>query len=256
MTIELAASDPAGARRELLATWAKVIALLAVAWQLFRLDPTGLLRGNAAGLAAFLFIWYPDHKLHHRGERWPDHGFPWWGASDPRTWRAWARGFGLALGLALLVFPVFFAGFWTYGWMLPRLPEAVTRVVGPYYLPAQFHLRLPERPLLLVLNQFLVVALPEELFYRGWMQSTFAASHPERGARVFGARLGYGFLATQGLFALGHLVVPQPWRLATFFPGLIFGWLRERTGDLSAPIAFHALSNVFIAVLEAMFYGA
>jgi membrane protease YdiL (CAAX protease family) len=73
--------------------------------------------------------------------------------------------------------------------------------------------------------------------------------------RVLGANLGAGFLTTQVLFALGHLVVFQAWRLGTFFPGLIFGWLRERTGGLAAPVLFHALSNVFIAVLEASFYG-
>ena len=59
----------------------------------------------------------------------------------------------------------------------------------------------------------------------------------------------------QALFALGHLVVLQPWRLATFFPGLLFGWLRERTGDVAASVLVHALSNLFIAILEASFYG-
>jgi membrane protease YdiL (CAAX protease family) len=72
---------------------------------------------------------------------------------------------------------------------------------------------------------------------------------------VLGARLGAGFVWTQVLFAAGHLVVLQPWRLGTFFPGLLFGWLRERTGGLAAPVVFHALSNVFIATLEASFYG-
>jgi membrane protease YdiL (CAAX protease family) len=72
---------------------------------------------------------------------------------------------------------------------------------------------------------------------------------------VLGARLGAGFLWTQLLFAAGHLVVLQPWRLATFFPGLLFGWLRERTGGVAAPVVLHALSNLFVATLEASFYG-
>jgi membrane protease YdiL (CAAX protease family) len=100
-----------------------------------------------------------------------------------------------------------------------------------------------------------VVALPEELFYRGWMQTSWARGAPERGVRVLGARLGAGFVLTQLLFAAGHLVTLQPWRLATFFPGLWFGWLRERTGGLAAPIAAHAASNLFIKVLERSFYG-
>jgi membrane protease YdiL (CAAX protease family) len=87
------------------------------------------------------------------------------------------------------------------------------------------------------------------------MQATWARTAPERRARVLGATLGAGFVATQALFAAGHLVVFQPWRLATFFPGLLFGWIRERTGDLAAPVIVHALSNLFIATLEASFYG-
>jgi len=31
--------------------------------------------------------------------------------------------------------------------------------------------------------------------------------------------------------------------------------LRERTGDIATPVLFHALSNLFIAMLEASFYG-
>jgi hypothetical protein len=116
-------------------------------------------------------------------------------------------------------------------------------------------LRLPPRFALFAAVQLFVVALPEELFYRGFMQTTWAATDPARGVRVLGARLGAGFFATQALFALGHLVVLQPWRLGTFFPGLLFGWLRERTGNVAASVLVHALSNILMATLEASFYG-
>ena len=43
----------------------------------------------------------------------------------------------------------------------------------------------------------------------------------------------------------------QPWRLATFFPGLLFGWLRARTGGVAAPAVAHALSNLLVLFLEA-----
>jgi membrane protease YdiL (CAAX protease family) len=42
--------------------------------------------------------------------------------------------------------------------------------------------------------------------------------------------------------------------MGTLLPGLLFGWLRERTGSIAAPVALHALSNLFIATLEASFY--
>jgi membrane protease YdiL (CAAX protease family) len=86
------------------------------------------------------------------------------------------------------------------------------------------------------------------------MQTAWSRA-PGRTVRVLGAELGPGFLRTQALFALGHLVVLQPWRLGTFFPGLLFGWLRARTGSLAAPVLFHALSNLLMMTLEASFYG-
>jgi membrane protease YdiL (CAAX protease family) len=43
-------------------------------------------------------------------------------------------------------------------------------------------------------------------------------------------------------------------RLAVFFPALVFGWLRQRTGGIGAPMLFHALSNSFTLYL-AQSYG-
>ena len=110
--------------------------------------------------------------------------------------------------------------------------------------------------LLLVLVQLLVVALPEELFYRGWMQTSWARSAPERGVTVLGARLGAGFVWTQAPVRARPPRGPRSrGGSRTFFPGLLFGWLRERTGGLAAPVVVHALSNLFLATLEASFYG-
>jgi membrane protease YdiL (CAAX protease family) len=237
--------EGAAARRELVATWATAIALLAAARVVSLADPSGLLRANLAGVAAFLFIALPDRRLRARGEGWDRYGLPWWGLRDRRTWREWGRGAAIALLVAAVVFPAFLAGYRALAGHLPTVPAGVA--------PPRF--RLPDRFLLLAAVQLLVVALPEELFYRGWMQTRWAASAPSRGVTVLGARLGAGFLWTQLLFAAGHLVVPQPWRLATFFPGVLFGWLRERTGSLAAPVVLHALSNLFLATLERSFQG-
>jgi uncharacterized protein len=247
--------DAPAARRELVATWALCVGGLALAKLVSLFEPTGYLAGNLAGVAAFLFIALPERKIHPRGERWRDYGLPWWGARDARTWRAWGRGLAVALTVCAVVFPLFFAVFWTYSRVLPWLPEWLASVIAPYALPPAPRFQLPPRFALAILVQVLVVALPEELFYRGWMQGTWARTAPSRGVRILGATLGAGFFATQGLFAAGHLVVLQPWRLATFFPGLLFGWLRERSGGLAAPIFVHAFANLFIAVLEASFYG-
>jgi membrane protease YdiL (CAAX protease family) len=241
--------------RELVRLWALAVGGLALAKAASALEPTGLLRANLAGVAAFLFIALPDGRLRARGEEWPDYGAPLHGLRDRRTWRAFGRGALVGLGVAALIFPAFAAGFWAYAELLPHLPPALARAVAPYAGSPRLAARLPPGLPLLAVVQLLVVALPEELFYRGFVQTAWARSAPEKGVTVLGARLGTGFLWTQLLFAAGHLVVLQPWRLGTFFPGLLFGWLRERTGSIAAPVFLHAVSNVFIATLEASFYG-
>ena len=198
-------------------------------------EPTGLLRGNLAGLAALLFILVPDRILRARGEGWEGYGLPWWGVRDPRTWRAWGRAAAAGLAVSLVVLPLFAV-----------LLLGGARLAG---IPATFEPRLPPGFALAVAVQFLVVALPEELFYRGFMQTSWGRKGPSR--LVMGAEIGPGFLATQALFAAGHLVTLQPWRLATFFPGLLFGWLRARTGGVVAPAVAHALSNLLVLFLEA-----
>jgi len=241
--------------REIARTWALAVGGLALARAVSLADPSGLLGANLAGVAAFLFIALPDARLRARGEVWPDYGVPLHGLADARTWRAFGRGALAALAVAAVVFPLFAAAFLGWAELLPRLPARLAHALAPYAGAPRFAFRLPGGLPTLVLVQLLVVALPEEMFYRGFVQTAWARNAPERGVTVLGARLGKGFLWTQVLFALGHLVVLQPWRLGTFFPGLLFGWLRERTGGVAAPVVLHALSNLFIATLEASFYG-
>jgi membrane protease YdiL (CAAX protease family) len=242
-------------RREIAGTWALAVGGIAAAKLLSAADPTGLLGANLAGVAAFLFVTLADARLRAHGESWDAFGLPWEGVRSGRTWSAWARGAAAALAVAAVVFPLFALGFAAFARALPSLPPAVARALAPYAGAPHLAPRLPDGLPLMALLQLLVVALPEELFYRGFVQTAWARTAPERGVTVLGARLGAGFLWTQVLFAAGHLVLLQPWRLGTFFPGLLLGWLRARTGGLAAPVVLHALSNLFIATLEASFYG-
>jgi membrane protease YdiL (CAAX protease family) len=100
-----------------------------------------------------------------------------------------------------------------------------------------------------LLGQVLVIALPEEAFYRGYLQSRLDDAWAPRW-RVLGASVGPGWLVGAAIFALGHIVtVPLPTRLAVFFPALVFGWLRARTGGIGASVAFHAFCNIYSQIL-------
>jgi membrane protease YdiL (CAAX protease family) len=68
--------------------------------------------------------------------------------------------------------------------------------------------------------------------------------------RVLGATVGPSIFVGSAIFALGHFAtIREPARFAVFFPALLFGWLRARTGGVGASVAFHALCNVFSETL-------
>jgi hypothetical protein len=103
----------------------------------------------------------------------------------------------------------------------------------------------------LLMLQVLLVALPEELFYRGYLQ-TRLDSLVGKDRRVFGVDVNVASIVlTSALFALGHIItIWHPARLAVFFPSLIFGWMRRATGGILAPILFHAACNMLVDILS------
>lgn len=239
--------------RTLILLWAAVIAGIGVAGALSRALPRWV---DVAGVAALLFVLVPDLRLRARREDWDGYGLPPLSLRAPGALRAWVRGAGAGLLASAAVLPVFALLFAAYAWALPHLAPRLAHGLAPYLRPGTFALRFPDGFLLQIGLQILAVALPEELFYRGFVQTSWARGAPGRGVTVLGARLGAGFVWTQVLFAAGHLVRFQPWRLGTFLPGLWFGWLRERTGSIVAPVVAHACSNLLLLVLERSFYGS
>ena len=108
----------------------------------------------------------------------------------------------------------------------------------------------------LILMQILLVALPEEVFYRGYLQTRFDHAFG-RDVRVLGVSVNIAsLLATSALFAIGHfLVIPSPQRLAVFFPSLLFGWMRRATGGVTAAVVFHAACNVLVEMAGRFYSG-
>lgn len=100
-----------------------------------------------------------------------------------------------------------------------------------------------------IAGQIVIIALPEEAFYRGYLQSRLDEALKPR-VRILGAALGPSLIVTSVIFALGHLAtIRDPARLAVFFPSLAFGFLRARTGGIGASVVFHASCNVFSEIL-------
>lgn len=96
------------------------------------------------------------------------------------------------------------------------------------------------------LYQLLLVSLPEEFYFRGYFQSTIDRAFPRRW-RFLGVDVGPGWIVTAAAFAVAHTIVAyQWWHFGIFFPALLFGYLRLRTGSITAPILFHAASNILM----------
>lgn len=136
-----------------------------------------------------------------------------------------------ALVAAALIFPVFWLGFRIW-WRVEAFEPAP---LWPAVAGA--------------LDEILVIALPEEAFFRGYLQTSLdkALGKPRR---IAGVQLGAGLVIASAIFAVGHLLTElNPSRLAVFFPALVFGLLRARTGGIGAAVVFHALCNVFASYL-------
>jgi membrane protease YdiL (CAAX protease family) len=107
----------------------------------------------------------------------------------------------------------------------------------------------------LLLIHIIMVGIPEEVFYRGYVQTRLQALFPPRW-RLFGVEIGTAVLMTSVLFALGHFLIEfNPWRLMVFFPSLLFGWVRNWTGVIGAAAIVHGLSNVLQQVVLGMYAG-
>ncbi|MCB9727539.1 MAG: CPBP family intramembrane metalloprotease [Deltaproteobacteria bacterium] len=97
-----------------------------------------------------------------------------------------------------------------------------------------------------------LVALPEEWFFRGYLQ-TRLDQRLGTPWTLLGARLGWGFVLASLAFAVLHpILIPGAYRLLVFFPGLLFGWLRARTGTIGAAVVVHAASNLLLAIISRM----
>ena len=90
------------------------------------------------------------------------------------------------------------------------------------------------------LTQLILVAIPEEVFFRGYLQKQFGNDYR-------------AVIVVSFLFAIAHLVIVCATAGVlgiciqnglTFFPSLVMGYLYMKTGTLWSSIFFHFFANV------------
>lgn len=95
----------------------------------------------------------------------------------------------------------------------------------------------------------LVLAYPvvEEWLFRGELQPLLARWQPAH----WGPLTRANFITSVGFAALHLFFHPPLWALAVFLPSLVFGYFRERSGGLLAPILLHGSYNASYFLLLA-----
>jgi membrane protease YdiL (CAAX protease family) len=139
------------------------------------------------------------------------------------------------LAAAALLIPLFLLGLWLLRLVTPAAPADLWGTLAA------------AAP-----GQLLLVALPEEFFFRGWLQREFDRLRPGR-VRFLGAPCSWALPAAATLFALTHaLVEMRPAAALVFFPALAFGWLFARRGSIAGAAALHAACNLSLLFLPAL----
>ncbi len=212
--------------RDALALFAAAALFAVIVVRLKPLHP--FVKANAGVIVAAGFLLLTAAAVRLRRESGRDYGL---------SLDHWKSEILFILALCALIYPFYFVGFKLY-WNPPS--------------PFQLSLRIPLWTL--ALNHLVVVALPEEFLFRGFIQQRLGCVLTKR-ARFLGLTLGWHIPAAAALFALGHFVTEMnPNRLATFFPALVFGAIRERKGSLIGCVLFHALCNIFSDIVVWGFY--
>ncbi len=141
----------------------------------------------------------------------------------------------------VVVFTVLFAGLWLLKYFGLGLPLQPVQPKEQGWVSWLFY-------------QFMYVAVAEEVFFRGYVQSNILKlTNPGKNSQC---RLWkwLSIVLSAACFAVAHIIVQGNIILVlTFLPGLVLGWLFIRTRSLLAPILFHGLANTCYCLMAASF---
>ena len=232
--------------RDALYAYAAVAALVAV---LVRIDVDLPAIGHlGSALVAVVFLYAPVVVAWRRGEDLVDYGF----TSAPL-----GRNLALATVVIVVILPLFALAY--LGFYDTVCDSAALRRLAPPGTCAGWRGVALDAPAVdwafaeFCAVQLVVVALPEELFFRGCLHRLLEQRFPPA-RRWLGGGVGVALLLSSAAFALVHLPKNgDPRALATFFPGLLFGWMRSRTGSILPSVLVHASSNIWVRLLDLTF---
>lgn len=207
-----------------------------------------------SALIAFAFLFVPMYAAGKRGEELEDYGFK----PEPVSRGLWIAGIAV-----LVIIPLFAIGYFAFYEVACKSQLLVHLVpknmcsryggLGGVHFPLISLSNTPDNHTLsleFIATQFAVVALPEELFFRGFLLTMLEKRFPPK-RRWLGGGIGLALVISAAMFALIHLPKDgDPRALATFFPGLMFGWMRSATGSLLASTITHGFSNILVRVLD------
>ncbi len=96
-----------------------------------------------------------------------------------------------------------------------------------------------------VVQLLIFVGFLEEFFFRGYLQSRLNDAFG-RPFQIAGVAFGAGLLISAAIFGLLHPLtslegIPWPWAVWTAAGGMVFGFLREKSGAIVAPAITHGL---------------
>ncbi len=228
-------------RRGLIEVLACFALASAAASGLYHLQAVPFVKANLHALVAAVFLILPQVVLRRRGDI-EKYGF---------TTRPRALGLKIAAIGVFGILPLFLLGFYAYNRAVCAWAPSLS--AGSCYRMLHPVPRLPPDFIMLAAAQLIVVGLPEELFFRGYVQGRLEEVWPPA-RNVLGAKLGWAWLVSAVLFGIGHyLVTFEPQMLTRFFPGLVFGWMYARTRSILASTIFHAACNLLMDVLVTTF---
>lgn len=115
------------------------------------------------------------------------------------------------------------------------------------------------KALAVFLTYALFVGFGEEIIYRGYIQTRLNQVFGKP-YLVFGVPFGWGLILSSVIFGLSHVGIVSSllgistgltwaWGVWTFFGGLTYGLIREKTGSILAPALLHGLPQAIAATV-------